>query len=102
MADLTACRASSIRGKGKESRIVMSIQSSEVDTQAYLSRLLMNMITTCDAYGLRDGRIIPCLSQVSRHLHTSVCNCTGIVLMWQVNRFHCHHRNSMLEAVTET
>ena len=35
--------------------------------------------TTCDAYGLSDGQIMPWCNQVSRHLHTSPWSCLGIV-----------------------
>ena len=36
-------------------------------------------MTTCEAYGLFDGLIIPCFNHVSKHFHTSACSCTGIV-----------------------
>ena len=51
--------------------IVFNLQKS---MQRRISPVFLRTITTWDAYGLFEGRIIPALSQASRHLRTSDCN----------------------------
>ena len=72
---LTACRAPSICGDEKELQRVMAFRAQK-SMHNQISADFLWTITTCDAYRLHKGQIMPCLSQVSKHLGTSVlCNC---------------------------
>ena len=51
IADLTACKASSILGKGKEPRIVMAFRAWK-SIHKHISPVFLQTITTCDTYGL--------------------------------------------------
>ena len=57
--------------------IALSLRKS---TQRRISPVFFLTITTCDAYGLLDGLIIPALSHASKHFFTSDCNWIGICL----------------------
>ena len=101
MADFTACNASSIRGKGKESQTVTALRARK-SIHRCISPVFLRTITTCDAYRLRDGRIMPCFSHVSRHLRTFSLQLYWNCMVRQVNGFCSRRRNGMFEVVTKT
>ena len=78
IAALTACNASSICCKEKELHTVIAFRAQK-SIHSPISPDFLWTITTWDVYGECEGQIMPCLSHVSKHLHTSACSWTGIV-----------------------
>ena len=74
----TACRALTILCNGNASLTVMEF-NFWWSTHRWISPVFFCTMTTWEAYGLCKGLMIPCHSQVSKHLCTSPCSCGGMV-----------------------
>ena len=68
-----------ICGKGKASLTTIEF-SFQWSTQSQISPVLFLTKTTCEAYRLLDGLMMPCLSHALRHFWTSPWYCLVIIL----------------------
>ena len=77
------------------------VQSSEVDTQAYLSRLLMNYNHLQCIWAVRWTHNSLSEPSIQTFVNLSL-QLNWNRMVWQVNRFSSHSQNGMLKSVTKT